>query len=483
MSEKEVSLNIIYSFLTGGATEIPINVDYEILARTMEYVYEKKMYHRKNFCRAIVVLSAYAPTMYRDIAWMFIQKLPLSHLLYLSDVVLNPSKENKRRLRHALAVKIANSSMDEIVRAYMISPSRFRMFFKFFKLPRNKIKNKNIVNKSYIFAVDVADKGIKTIFNKYSLEEIVERLKIPLHMVLQYVKDPDQAKVLAEISIPDDYLRHSRWFRTILGDNLFEEITFKKLRYLKDPIEFISVLEHLEKTGALTENLLNFLNKKINIFLEEEMNRINIRRIAIIVDVSASMHAAIDITRKLYEVFTRLGGRITDIIAFSNIAYEVSREKLNELIPKGMTSIGAGLLLLYKRLARRSVEEYPQAILLITDFDENTEPRVKNIIPLYSKLAEKPPIIVIHCGSRAPVKMDYPHAVIPVERFHPSLLLKIFRQIMSFTSKVLKEREVVRIIKEVRPLEEELSEISLPQRPQETMKSGYLLRLLSGGSE
>ena len=480
MPEEKNSLDIAFSFLTGGSSELPVDIDYEILARVMMYTLKKKIYHRRNFCRAIVVLSSYAPVGYRDIAWAFIQMLPLSHLLYLPEVIVNPSKENKRRLRHALAVRIARSNEEEIIRAFAIAPGKFRKLFSFFKLPRYRIDGMDVRNPSYLLAVRLVDEGIKVAFEKYTLEDLVGKLKVPLHMVMQYVKDVDTAIRLAEVAVPDDYLRHARWFRSILGDELFEKITLEKIKRLRDPVEFISVFDHLEETGALTPGLLKYLDEKTNLFLREEVRKCGINRLAIIVDVSGSMEAAIDITREIYKVFTRLGGTVTDVIAFSNIAFEVSPKKLNELTPGGTTSIGAGLLLLYKRLSKRRIEEYPQAILLVTDFAENTAPFVRDVIPLYQKMPVKPPIIVLHCGYRSRVKMDYPHAVIPLTKFHYRLLLEIFHQIMSLTASVLEEREMVEVIKEARPLEEALSELKPPKRPPETMKPGFLAKLLSG---
>jgi len=89
-----------------------------------------------------------------------------------------------------------------------------------------------------------------------------------------------------------------------------------------------------------------------------------------------------------------------------------------------------------------------------------------------------PPLIVIHCGYRHRLNIKYPHAKIPVDKFHPRLLMDVMKQIARLTAKVLEEKEITQIVKERRPLEEELGAIELPKRPLETYKPGYLEALL-----
>jgi len=102
-----------------------------LLARVIMYSLNNKVYHRERLCKAILALITYAPKVYRNVAWALIQRVPFSHLLYVMDVI--DKKENTRRLR--IAVKIANTSQDEIVRAFFISPTNFRKMFSYLYLP------------------------------------------------------------------------------------------------------------------------------------------------------------------------------------------------------------------------------------------------------------------------------------------------------------------------------------------------------------
>jgi len=90
----------------------------------------------------------------------------------------------------------------------------------------------------------------------------------------------------------------------------------------------------------------------------------------------------------------------------------------------------------------------------------------------------KPSLVVIHCGERERLKIDYPHAIIPVDEFHPRLLIKVLEEFAKLTARIIQEKQLTEIVKERRPLEEELGALELPQRPQETYRPGYLVKLL-----
>jgi len=196
--------------------------------------------------------------------------------------------------------------------------------------------------------------------------------------------------------------------------------------------------------------------------------------LALIVDVSGSMWEAVEITDRLYEVFSRMT-KITHLIAFREYAFTVSRDQLKSLEPDGTTSIGSAILLLAQQLKEKPIDL--QAIILVSDLCENTSPYLDDTIRLLEEFGN-PPIVVLHCGSRCDLKIDYPHAKIPVDKFHPRLIKDIVANIAKLTAKVSEEKEITKIVKERRPILEELGKVELPQRPPETLKPGYLERLL-----
>jgi len=134
----------------------------------------------------------------------------------------------------------------------------------------------------------------------------------------------------------------------------------------------------------------------------------------------------------------------------------------------GATSIGSAILLLAQQLKENPVDL--QAIILVSDLCENTSPYLNDTLPLLEEFGN-PLLVVLHCGGRCNLKINYPHAKIPVDKFHPRLIKDI-------TAKVSEEKEITKVVKERRPILEELGRIELPQRPPETLKAGYLERLL-----
>ena len=472
-----ISAEKILSFIYGGD---PIDItavaknNSDLLARAIMYSLNNKVYHRERLCKAILALITYAPKEYRNVAWVLIQRVPFSHLLHVMDAI--DKKENNRRLRMAIAVKIANTPQEEIVRAYFMSPTKFRKMFSYLYLPREYMNDKKISHPNYLLAYKLSQLSMLDAMKELNLTpaDLVRRYKVPLHLVMQWVQTPEEAYELANIATPDDFVRHSRWFRTILGDERFEKIAISKIDKVKDPFSFLSIKEHLELTGALTPNLTKIMEERAGKVLDEVAKSVKLGNLALIVDVSGSMWSAIEITEKLYEVFSRMT-KITHLIAFREYASAINRDQLKSVEPNGMTSIGSAILLLAQQL-KESPKDL-QTIIVVSDLCENTPPYLNDTLPLLEEHGN-PPLVVLHCGSGCNLKINYPHAKIPVDRFHPRLVKDIIANIARLTARVSEEREVTKIVKERRPILEELGRIELPQRPPETLKAGYLERLL-----
>jgi len=472
-----VTAERILSFIQGGelidVTDVARN-NPDLLARAIAYSLDRRTYHRERLCKAILALITYAPKEYRNVAWALIQEVPFSHLLHIMDVI--DKKENTRRLRMAIAVKIANTPQDEIVRAYFMSPTNFRKMFAYLYLPREYVNDKKITHSNYLLAYRLSQMSMLEAMGELNLTpaDLVRRYKIPLHLVMQWVQNLDEAYELAKIATPDDFIRHARWFRTILGDERFEKIAISKIEKVKDPFSFLNIRQHLEYTGALTPNLAKAMEERAERVLDEIAKSVNLGNLALIVDVSGSMDVAIEITAKLYEVFSRMTN-ITHLIAFNHGAFKITREQLRVLRPGGMTSIGSAILLLAQELKAKPVDL--QAIILVSDLGENTPPYLRDTLNLLNDVGN-PPLIIIHCGWKVDLKIDYPHAIIPVDNFHPRLIKDIIANIARLTAKISEEKEITNVVKERKPILEELGRIELPRRPPETLKTGYLERLL-----
>lgn len=462
------------SYLRGGK-EVDVKLvakdDPETLSRVVVYSLQNNTYHRQKLCKALVSLINHAPSTYRDITWEIIQEVPLSHLLHVIDVI--DKKENTRRLRMPIAVKVANSSEHEIIRSYFIATSKFRKLFSYMYLPREKVDDRDIENPNYRLANKLASIPTNKIMDELGISptDLVRRYKVPLHMVMQWVESPEQAFDLAEASTSDDYLRHARWFRTIMGDDDYEKVTIDKVDSVKDPLSFLSIKDHLESSGALTPNLTEKLNTRAEHVIDQIVSQSNLDKIALVTDVSASMQQAITITSKLHEAFSMMGS-ITDMVAFREYAFQTTHKQLTQLKPDGMTSIGSALVLLSQKL-----QENPQAIIIVTDLEENTRPLLRDTVNLLEDFG-KPPLIILQCGGRGKIDVDYPHSVIPVKEFHPRLLKDIIANITKLTSKTVEEKKITETVKERKPLDEELGAINLPQRRDESLKSGYLRKVL-----
>ena len=477
MEVSTISAEKVLSFIQGGN---PIDItavaksNPDLLARAITFSLNNKVYHRERLCKAILALITYAPKDYRNVAWALIQRVPFSHLLHIMDVL--DKKENTRRLRLAVAVKIANTPRDEIIRAFFISPTNFRKMFSYLYLPREFVNDKKITHPNYLLAYKLSQLSMLGAMKELNLTsaDLVRKYKIPLHLVMQWVQTPEEAYELAKVATPDDFVRHARWFRTVLGDEEFERIAIPKIENVKDPFSFLSIKQHLEKTEALTPKLTKILEERAEKVLDEIAKSVKLGNLALIVDVSGSMWEAIEITEKLYEVFSRMT-RITHMIAFREYAFSISRDQLKSLEPDGCTSIGSAILLLAQQLKEKPTDL--QAIILVSDLCENTSPYLNNTIRLLEEFGN-PPLVVLHCGDRCNLKINYPHAKIPVDKFHPRLIKDIVANIARLTAKVSEEKEITKVVRERRPILEELGRIELPQRPPETLKAGYLERLL-----
>jgi len=472
-----ISAERVLSFIQGGelidVTAVAKN-NPDLLARTIAYSLDRKAYHRERLCKALLALMTYAPGEYRNVAWALIQRVPFSHLLHIMDVI--DKKENTRRLRMAIAVKIANTPEDEIVRAYFIAPTNFRKMFSYLYLPREYVNDRKITHPNYLLAYRLSQLSMLEAMSELDLTpaDLVRKYGIPLHLVMQWVQSPEEAYELAKLATPDDFVRHARWFRTILGDESFEKIAISKIEKVKDPFSFLSIKEHLESTGALTPNLTRVMEERAGKVLEELAKSVKLGNIALIVDVSGSMEAAVEITDRLYQVFSRMTN-ITHLIAFNQYAFKITHEELREIRPGGVTSIGSAIVLLAQELKANPVDL--QAIVLVSDLAENTPPYLKDTVGLLKEVGS-PALVVVHCGHRYDLKFDYPHARIPVDRFHPRLVKDIIANIARLTAKVSEEKEITKVVRERKPILEELGRIALPRRPPETLRTGYLEKLL-----
>lgn len=470
------------AWLRGGGIYLnPGMINYPVFARCVVYVVRRGGYHRERLCRGLVFLSAYAPKFYRDVAWALIQQIPLSHLLYIPRVIKRPSKENRRRLRHAIVTKIANCSEDEIFRAFFMSPKKFRILFRRLKLPQKLIDGVEIKNKNYLLAVYLSRRSISDVMREMGLGvvDIVRKYRIPVHVLMNYLETPKLVEEVAWHVSPDDFFRHARWFRSIIGEKKFREIAMGRIKGLRDPMSLLMIEKHLRSSGALDDEFMDVINKILKDKLDNLLSKHKIESVAIVVDKSGSMDVAIDTTRKLYFALSKLT-RIMAIVAFDSDAYEVSVEELNSIKPGGMTSIGAGLYKLAKKL--RKVGKLPDAILLVSDMCENASPRMVDVLEnIYKKFDRLIPIIVIHVGSRCHCpKIKYPYAVIPIDDFHPRILAVVVNEIIRLISLSIEQIEEYKRTIITKPLEEEVTDIELPTRPEESMEPGYLRRLLAG---
>lgn len=528
------------SYLQGGRNidlDRAVSEDADTLARSMVSLLENKdRYHRGNFMKALVALiNSPVPdnvkdpaSTYRSVAWEMFQmdRLPLSHILEAVDVVKSNGKSNTRRLRYAIAHRIAKSRKDDIVRAYFIAPDKFRSLFYDLYIQRTRCDDKEIVNDRYLLAYalsqtstdkfmnvgpvgyedflgadtmairletdnspDTAAKAASAIMFRgakdkaaFSPASLLSRFGIPMHMVMQRVGSADEAVELAHAVRSDDFFRHARWFRNAMGDVEFDKFAEAMADDVQDPTSFLAIKEHLEQTGAISAGLSRKLEQRAEQVMEDMLANYDVDSLALIVDVSSSMQSAVSITQGLYQAFSRAKTGITDIIAFNTQAKSITHHELATISCSGMTSIGSSFVLLNQRIQRRKDADVPQAIILISDMDENSHPFLRDALPLLQTY-DSPPVIVLHVGGYRGFNSgnmnDYPHAVLEVSSFHPQLAQDVMQRIVRLTSKAaVKDVKTTKVVKERRIEEEEVGDVELPRRSKATFRSGYMASVL-----
>ena len=284
--------------------------------------------------------------------------------------------------------------------------------------------------------------------------DLIKKFKLHFEQIINLIDTKEEALEIVKILDSKSFFHHIRWYREMVGDQLYEKTALEKLKHLNNPQEFLLNREHLEETGALTEELTKYLEDRSKEIFEEMMKQFKLDRLALIVDISGSMQVAVDITEKLYEGFSQMGN-ITDIIAFNNVAFSITPERLRKIQADGGTSIGASIVTLRQRIDNRTGLDVPQTIILVTDLDENVPPMLNPSLKLLEEY-DNPPLVVIHCGKyRRDLPIQYPHAKLKVNDFHKGLIMQIMENIARITSKVaVKEKIITKVLGERRPLEE-----------------------------
>ncbi len=476
------------------------------LTRAMAYVLQRgKKYYRQHMLRAIVKLFAYGTPYYRQVTWALLQKVRLSFLVELPQSIATPkqghTQENNKRLRGALLRKLVISDQKEIFLAFFNNPEKYRFMFEYFFFP-NKPDDKGqyhlnrnpkaIVHKQYLFAINLAKLGgIQKIMKHYNLapSNLYAMYKIRIDKIINLVEDPKDAMNLAHHVTGDDFFRHARWFTSILGTQRFEVHAESKIKDIRDPLRFTQINEHLRESQTLSPRLMTMIENRSNELINELLKNYKLERVALLVDTSPSMEVATDITVKLFDALSRINENIlTDLIRFHGQASVITIDQLKRQgISGSMTSIGAAVQLLYQRLIQRSLETYPQVIILISDMDENVPPFIGRIgYPRATDLLVEQgwniPLIILHCGQRVSnFKLEYPHAIIKLDSFHDSLIMDILKDILKFSQKAtdIGEQQITKVVGERKFLDEGLAEIKVPQRPEITLKKGYLEDLLT----
>lgn len=472
--EKLTKIENVISFLQGSKDNSGVFEDSEMLARCITYLLDKK-YHRDNLLIATLTLLKSKDNVYRDIAWDLIQKIPLSHLLTILKGF--NKKLNIKRLRHAIVTKICNSAKDEIFRAFFIEPEKFRSLFIKLFLPRKIFNDKEIMNENYNVAYTLSTLSVPEVMNifRITVRDLLD-YHIPMDKIMNLITDPNEVEILADLVSAKTFFEHGRWIKNIIGDTKYLPIAYKKVEGLKDPIGFLANKAHLESTGVLTKDLIEALEKRADDIFEDLFKSFKLERLALIVDISGSMHAAIDITTKLYEGFSRV--KITDLIAFNNNAITITNERLRAISPDGSTSIGSAIVLLQKRLEKRQ-KDFPQAVIIITDLEENTPPLLNDTWKLLNDY-EDPALVIVQIPTGSAIEVQVPHSIIKVSEFHKSLIMDIVKQIARVTATVVSDeaKEVTKVVKTRKLIDEEIGEIELGIRDPESLKKGFLEKIL-----
>jgi hypothetical protein len=466
MERNNDQLKRILNYLQGGQ-DIDIRViarsksDSALLVRTIVYMMKQK-YHRSHMINAILAVMSYSEPIYRDAAYEIIQRMQLSHLSEIPSEIKKNS-ENSRRLRHAIVNKIIHSNFGEIYYAYFIATSKFRDIFEKLYLPKEKISDKEIKNKKYLTALKLSKLPVQKAVEMlvFSKVRLVRDLGIPLEKVMPLINSKEDGIEVAKFVKADNFFRHGRWFKDLVGIEEYEVIGKEKVASVKNPISFLANQKHLVETGSITPDMLGMLQERAEAITEEFLKKYDVKKLALIVDISGSMHTAITLTQKLYETF-QYSMKFTDLIAFESNAFIVNRNELSILKPRGSTSIGSSIVLLAKEIQKRKFNDIPDGIILVTDLGENCAPYLKNALKLLYKIGDVPLIILRVRNLK--LQIDYPHAIIDVTEFHDSLMMDIVRQIVKLTAMVTTDKETTKILKQRKPIEEVISEIKLPIR-------------------
>ena len=492
MTEQRISENYL-SYLQGGKkidVDQAIQDDAEQFARTVAYVIENGGYHRDTLALAVAKLinkpmasqNDKEARLYRDVAWAIMQmpNYPLSHMMIVVDRAGDDKKLNTRRLRMALAHRIANSGREELIRVYFLAPDRFRRMFSDMYLMRDKCDNREITNKSYKLAYEMSQTSTDKFAKKHKITcGKLAKYGVPLNMVMQRVSTPKEAVELAGAVSSDDFLRHARWFRNAMGDTEFEKHAEQMAKKVKDPMSFLSIKDHLEETGAISSKLSTKLETRASEVMNDMLKTYDIERLALLVDISWSMDAGVEVTQKLYKAFSKADTGITDLIAFNHMARTIAPRELEGLRCSSQTSIGSAVVNLAQGLKLRDGDLRPQAIILVSDMGENTRPYLPQALEMLEEYGS-PPLIILWIGSdKRKMDLNYPHAYIDIADFQPRLLKDIMERIIRLTSKVaVKEKKTTEILKKRDIEAEDLGEIQLPMRPEETLKTGYMRSIL-----
>lgn len=486
MSEQDnISVSSIIAFLNGehGNIDQYIQKDPDLVSRCIIYTLDKK-YHRKNMCKSILLLINSNNHSFRGVGWVLLQKIKLSHLMELDNLI--NKKNNTKRLRHAIATKIATSTESEIIYSFFMATNNFRNLFEKMYLPTTIIDNEQIKNKNYLLAAKLSKMSIQECADNIiqNKSDLILKYNLPLEKVMQFLSTDDIIE-LAKNFNHESYFHHGRWIKSKIGLELFESIGIEKIKGIKNPFKFLLQKDHLIETDSITPQLIEKIEELSKNQIEELMKNMKLEKIALIVDTSGSMENAVRITKKLYNGMKQI--KFTDVIEFNTIARNVDPKNIENLRCMGSTSCGSSIMLLSQNIVNRKMTEIPQAIIMITDLEENHPPRLKNTIALLKEIGN-PPLIILKLGRNFSSEIVlsslnfYPHSIIPTHDFHPGLIQEIVANIAKITSVLVNEKEITNIVIERNPIDEIIGGITVYERPKYTLFPQYLKGLLTSES-
>ncbi|MCY3411911.1 MAG: VWA domain-containing protein [Candidatus Heimdallarchaeota archaeon] len=470
----------ILSFLRGGPyiqLKRIANRNGPLLAQVVTYVLnQREGYHRKNYCLVLLSLIHSSDLKTRDLSWSLMERSYLSHLLELSEL-LTPD-QNSRRLRLMLTAKFALSTQWEIYRAFLISPQKFKRLFIFCKLPRYKIKDVPITNKSYTLCIQLIDNGFKSTIeaNGINLVKLLLESKVPLHRLVHYITSDFEEIAVSLTS--EEFMRHIQFFRRKLSTVTFNNIVKEKIQTLKNPFEFLRKKEFQDGSQTISKFGLELIRQRSNEMVEKLLSKNLINRIAILVDVSVSLEITKQASIHLFRAFGRMEKSITHIIAFNDKSWPVTVEELQNIVPHGKTSIGGAFSRLFSELEDQPEEVHPQVILLITDYEENSKPYLKDVL---AETKFTIPFVTIRISGRRNLRLpNYPHTLMIINEYHGSFLVNYIKEIMYLISKLLSEPKPEKAkLQSKFILENTITNIIPERRNEKTKLPGYLKSILT----